>query len=197
MKEQFIKKLRGALKSLPESEIEDIISDYEEHFRAGKESGRSESEIAKSLGEPSSIAKQLVADHHIRKADDKVSAGSIVRAVLATAGLSFFNLVFIAFPFFGLLFVLCGLIASGVAAFATGVVGFLISTAAIIIPNFANPLINIGITPFALLFLFAALTGFSILFLIGCWFLAKWFYQLTVSYLRINMSIIKGDKETK
>ncbi|MFA4995580.1 MAG: DUF1700 domain-containing protein [Patescibacteria group bacterium] len=197
MKEQFIKKLRGSLKSLPESEVEDIISDYEEHFRAGKESGRSENEIAKSLGEPSSIARQLRADHHIRKADDKISASSIVRAVLATAGLSFFNLVFIAFPFFGLLFILCGLIASGVAAFASGVVGFLIAAAAIIIPNFANPLINIGITPLALLFLFIALTGFSILFLIGCWFLAKWFYQLTVSYLRINMSIIKGDKEMK
>jgi uncharacterized membrane protein len=197
MKEQFIKKLRGSLKSLPESEVEDIVSDYEEHFRSGKESGRSENEIAKSLGEPSSIARQLKADHHIRKADDKISAGSIVQAVLATAGLSFFNLVFIAFPFFGLLFILCGLIASGVAAFASGVVGFLIAVAATIIPNFANPLINIGITPFALLFLFAALTGFSILFLIGCWFLAKWFYQLTVSYLRINMSIIKGNKEMK
>jgi len=177
--------------------VKDIISDYEEHFRAGIESGRSEIEIAESLGDPATLGKQLKANYHIENAEKRVSFDSIFRAVLATAGLGLFNLIFIAFPFFGLLFLLFCFFAGGMGTFLMSIFGFASSVAALFIPNFANPFINMGIAPITLLFFSVSAAGFSILFLIGCCYLAKWFYRLTISYLRANINIIKGNKEIK
>jgi uncharacterized membrane protein len=190
---EFIKKLRLSLSGLPEEEIEDIILDYEEHFESGKESKRSEKELCQSLGDPVTIGRQLKANYHIEKAEGNASVQGILKAVLATAGLGFFNLIFVAFPFFGLLFFLFGLVFSGIAAFVSGVIGFVGSALVLVFPAFADRFsIFNGVTPAAALFICIAITGFSILFLIVCWYLLKWFYQLTVSYLKLNVKIIKG-----
>ncbi len=59
-KNEFLDQLREALLRLSKSDRDDILLDYEEHFRAGEEKGMSEEEVAESLGAPASIAAQYL-----------------------------------------------------------------------------------------------------------------------------------------
>ena len=196
-KQEFIKKISNSISDLPEAEKKEILSDYEEYFSTGIDSGRSEEEIAKSLGDPITIGRQLKADYRIKSADNKLSASNIIQAVLATAGLGFFNLMFIAFPFFGIVFFLAGLVFAGIGAFAAGVVGFIASIAQLINISYFDRFEYAGIHPAAAIFMCIALVGFSILYLVGCSYLIKWFYQITINYLKLNVNIIKGRQGDK
>ena len=60
---QFISELETALKKLPAEERNDIIKDIQEYFINGREDGKSESEIATSLGSPESIANELLTSY--------------------------------------------------------------------------------------------------------------------------------------
>ncbi|NYF25485.1 DUF4097 family beta strand repeat-containing protein [Sporosarcina sp. JAI121] len=60
---QFIGELETALKQLPAEERNDIIQDIREYFTDGREDGKSESEIATSLGSPTNIAAELLASY--------------------------------------------------------------------------------------------------------------------------------------
>jgi len=57
---QFIGELETALKRLPTEERNDIIQDIQEYFTNGREDGKSDSEIAISLGSPANIAEELL-----------------------------------------------------------------------------------------------------------------------------------------
>ncbi len=60
---QFISEFETALKRLPTEERNDIIQDIKEYFTNGREDGKSESEIAASLGSPKKIADELLASY--------------------------------------------------------------------------------------------------------------------------------------
>jgi DUF4097 and DUF4098 domain-containing protein YvlB len=60
---QFLKELETALKRLPTEERNDIIQDIREYFTDGREDGKSDSEIAASLGSPNKIAEELLASY--------------------------------------------------------------------------------------------------------------------------------------
>ena len=60
---QFIGELETALKRLPTEERNDIIQDIREYFTNGREDGKSESEIAASLGSPAKIAEELLGSY--------------------------------------------------------------------------------------------------------------------------------------
>ena len=60
---QFISEFETALKRLPAEERNDIIQDIKEYFTNGREDGKSESEIAASLGSPEKIADELLASY--------------------------------------------------------------------------------------------------------------------------------------
>lgn len=57
---QFISELEAALKRLPTEERNDIIQDIREYFTDGRGDGKSESDIAASLGSPVQIAEELL-----------------------------------------------------------------------------------------------------------------------------------------
>ena len=59
---EFMAHLYNALKNLSPQEREDILNDYEEHFRIGLEMGKSEAEIADSLGSPEELAASFTED---------------------------------------------------------------------------------------------------------------------------------------
>ncbi|MCM1023207.1 MAG: DUF1700 domain-containing protein [Prevotella sp.] len=62
-RKQYISKLRKSLMfRLPNSEIDEIVSDMEECFEAGAAEGKSEEEIAVSLGEPKAAAASLLSE---------------------------------------------------------------------------------------------------------------------------------------
>ena len=59
-RKEFLTALDQYLVTMSASEKADIISDYEEHFRVGLENGKTESEIATSLGSPYDVANQFL-----------------------------------------------------------------------------------------------------------------------------------------
>ena len=62
-KHEFIRKLREGLKKLPSSLVDDIVSDYEEHFEMGLSQGKDEGSIASGLGDPGEIAKEYLSQY--------------------------------------------------------------------------------------------------------------------------------------
>ena len=88
-KKNFMEKIKKNLKSLPAKEIEDILNDLEEYFEVGKERGRTEEEIANSLGDPKILARQIIAESYIKKAEQTASAVNITKAVFTSIGLGF------------------------------------------------------------------------------------------------------------
>lgn len=57
---QFVKELEKAITQLPEKERKEILLDIREYFFAGREDGKTDSEIAASLGSPANIAEELL-----------------------------------------------------------------------------------------------------------------------------------------
>ena len=94
-KKEFVNSLSEYLRGIPGDEEQDIISDFEEHFEMGKKEGRTEENIAESLGNPKALANQLKASIMADRAEKETTAVNITRAVFASLGLGFFNLIFI------------------------------------------------------------------------------------------------------
>lgn len=59
-RKEYIAALDQYLVTMSASEKADILSDYEEHFRVGLENGKTESQIAASLGSPYDVANQFL-----------------------------------------------------------------------------------------------------------------------------------------
>jgi len=179
-------KLSELIKDIPEEERKDILFDYEEHFRIGLENGRKEEEIADSLGDPKIIAKQSMASYTIKEAEKTTSVGNIIRAIIAAIGLGFFNLVIVLGPALALLVVL---IALFVVAFAVTIAGI-----AVILGTFLGHIfawnIYIPFLPVVSIPLGIGLTALGILFIIGDFYLIKFFYKLSINYLKMNLQII-------
>lgn len=93
----FIGALRSLLKDLPADQIQEICADYEEYFRDGEARGRSEEEIARGLGDPAKIAKELRAETRLQEWQKKKSFGNLGRVVVGLAALGSLNL-FLAIP---------------------------------------------------------------------------------------------------
>lgn len=189
-KSEFLGKLNKKLKDIPECDKKDILFDYDEHFAIGLEQGRNEEEIAESLGSPDVLAKQLNVSYMINQAENTSSIGNIFKAVFATLGLGFFNLVFILGPFLGIVGVFIGLFAGSIAIVISGITLFLGIFAQPFLPDY----INIPFNPLISILLSIGFTALGILATMGCCYLAKAFYQVTIKYLKMNLNIINNKK---
>lgn len=176
-KEQFLKQLDASLHKLSKSERQDILQDYTEHFTIGLEEGKTEEEIAASLGSPSQIASELLASYHLEK---KSSAGNIIRSVWTAIGLGFFNLVIVLGPFIGLVGVIFGLWAAGATLTLTPLIVLV------------SAIINPGTTQFYDFFFSLACCGLGLFLIIGMIFVSKFFLKGVVRYLKFNVSLVKG-----
>lgn|GEM_PF-6258326 len=58
-KKEFIDKLSSSLSSLSQDDKRSILNDFEEHFNVGLSQGRTEEDIAASLGDPVEIAREF------------------------------------------------------------------------------------------------------------------------------------------
>ncbi len=186
-KKEFFKELKLRLKNLNKEDRDEIIEDYEAHFAIGLKKGRTESALIKSLGNPKIIAKHTYADLLIKKAENKSSFPNVMRAVLASIGLGFFNLVFVSGIFFGLVGVLIGIYAVTISLIFAGL-------AAIIVPFVAmsTNFIYVGVTPIISIFAGIACAGLGLLLLIGDYYISKGFFSVIIKYLKLNIKIIVG-----
>ncbi len=192
-KEEYLEKLTKLLKNMPKDDRNDILSDYKEHFRIGLENGRTEEELSRALGDPKTVAKQINVEYMITKAENEQSATSVIEAVLATAGLGLFNMIFVAIPALGIAAIIMVLFALGVGVIFIGILAMFSPLLQLIFPHTIHLPVSGGILG-TLLMIFGGIgltvlgTGWVVIMV----YVAKWFYTLGIKYLRLNLRIIKG-----
>ena len=186
-KQEFMGKLSYALVNMPYEEKNDILYDYEEHFRIALEKGKTEEEAAGSLGNPEAIAKAYKANAAINKAEADKSVKHITGAVFAVLGLGFVNLVFILGPYLGIVGALLGLFAAAVGIVVAGIVGVIAAIFEPVLPGIVSMPVNQG----AVIFAMVGAGCLGILMFIGCCYLAKLLYTVTIKYLKFNLRIIQ------
>lgn len=182
-KEQFLKQLESSLHKLSKAERQDILQDYEEHFNIGLEEGKTEEQIAASLGSPSQIARELLDSNSLEKAEKKGTAVKIIRSVWTAIGLIFFNLLIVLGPFIALVGVMFGFWVAGAVFTLTPLVVA------------ANFFINPGTTQLYDLFFSLAFCGIGLFMIIGMLFVTKFFTKGFLRYLKFNVSIVKGGQK--
>jgi uncharacterized membrane protein len=179
-KEQFLAKMNDALKRLPSTEREDILQDFREHFEVGLSEGKKEEEIARGLGSPQQIAKEMVASYRLEQVEESASTGNVLRAVWAVIGLGFFNLVIVLGPFVAL----AGIVFSGWAAG----LGFILTPILYLLNVVIHPEIFAWFDLFFALFL----SGLGIFIAIGMFYVTRWLFKGFVKYLNFNVRMVKG-----
>lgn len=189
---EFLDSLSRYLRDIPLEDRQDIISDIKEHFQMGKKEGRSQEELAESLGDPRVLANQFRASIMLARAEKETTAANITRAVFASLGLGFFNLIFVLGPFLVVLGILIALFAVAVGIAAAGITGLLGTIFSPLFPEVFNLLINPAVAVFASI----GLICFGVLFFIGNAYLTRGFFRLFVRYIRLNARIITGKERT-
>ena len=163
-------------------EVKETVEQIEEHFSVGLEMGKTEEEIINKLGDPVKVAKEIKAYNYISRVEEKVTFSNIFRAIIATLGMGFFNLVFIIGPL-----VLLSMALVGIILFSIGMVLFGFGGAAITsfmaasyidTHNWSNVFYSLSM-------------GFGGVFCtIFSYFIIKYFIILIIKYLKLNLGII-------
>lgn len=179
-KNNFLKELSKLLKKLPEEERIDILQDYEDHFAFGLEEGKTEEEIVKSLGSPSQIAKEILANYHINQVSTKATAGNILRATWAVIGLGFFNLVIVLGPAIALAAII-------ITGWIVGI-SFLTSPVFLLIEAILRP----GVFSLYNFFNSLILCGLGYFIMLGMLYITKIIIHGFNRYLKFNVSLVKG-----
>ncbi|MED3481740.1 DUF1700 domain-containing protein [Bacillus toyonensis] len=181
-KNEFLKKLSSALKNIPNSEKKDIISEYETHFISGKQEGKSEEEISKDLGNPTTIAKEINVTYVINNADNKRNLQNIITAIFSVMSLSFLNFIFIICALFLLILLLPILLALVIATPL-----LIVSPILLIVVGFIKGFHQIHFSD-----VYSVFIGFFIGLIIAgiSYFALKHLYSLLVKYLKWNLAIL-------
>jgi uncharacterized membrane protein len=94
-RQEFLTNLRAGLAGLPPATIEEIAADYEAHFAEGEAAGRSDDDIARGLGEPVRLARELRAEAGLKAWQQTRSPSTAAAAVFAFIGLGAIDIVFL------------------------------------------------------------------------------------------------------
>lgn len=94
-RDEFMKRLRRGLNGLPADMVDDVAADYDAHFDAAREEGRSEAEVAEALGDPSRLARELRLEAGIKRWEEGRTPSSAWAAVVAFLGLGAIDILFL------------------------------------------------------------------------------------------------------
>jgi uncharacterized membrane protein len=86
-RQAFMARLLEGLRGMPPLAQADIVADYNNHFAEGAAAGRSEADVAASLGDPGRLARELRAEAGLRRWEETRSPSSGASAVFAVLGL--------------------------------------------------------------------------------------------------------------
>ncbi|MCQ6562466.1 HAAS signaling domain-containing protein [Paenibacillus mendelii] len=180
IKEQYLQQLWGQLSKVPEPQRRELMFDYEDHFRIAAEHGRSEEEAARELGDPQVIARELMLSYRVVEAENGGGVVRVSKAVLATVGLGFFNLIFVLGPYIALLGVLLAFWAVSVALgiLAAGVM--------------YEGIFGQGIPLLQASFMAMTALGIGMLAGVGTHKLTRSVFKITLKYLRFNSRVMGG-----
>ncbi|GIP35176.1 HAAS domain-containing protein [Paenibacillus sp. J2TS4] len=176
-KAEFMEELEQLLAGIPVQDRREIMSDYEEHFEIGKSQGKNEAEIAMGLGSPKLIAKEMNVHYHIKQAIEQTNLRSTSRAVIASVGLGFFNLIFILGPFVAVFAVIIALFAAAGVLVVSPVLLFILEPESDLVWT-----LLLGVTCCSL----------GVLIGVGAASLSKLFFRGVLNYLRWNLNVIGG-----
>ncbi|WP_449540391.1 HAAS signaling domain-containing protein [Ferdinandcohnia sp. Marseille-Q9671] len=179
-KKQFLSDLERRLRTLPKEEKDDILQDYQEYFSIGLEEGKTESQIAESLGSPKQLSKELLATYHIEKMETTTSTRNMFSAVWAVIGLGFVNLLIVLGPFLVILSLL-------LAGWITGGAGVLSPLLVVV-----NTVVQPDIFEWFDVFVSIAFCGVGLFILIGMYYASIGVKNVFLRYLKFNVSIVKG-----
>ncbi|MCK9579082.1 MAG: DUF1700 domain-containing protein [Methanoregula sp.] len=189
---EYIRILKDRLGgTLPREELDDIVSDYSEHFRMGLANGRTDEELWRSLGSPDDVAREIKAMHLVKRAENMKSCGNIFHAVIATVGLGLFNLVFVLAPFLLLICMVLVVFIIGVMFAVFGPFAFAYS----ILQLAGLPVFAIWLNPVAGVFISIGITTTGLLLVIWDYYLARFFYRVGIKYLKWNIAVIAGTED--
>ncbi|SED87258.1 Uncharacterized membrane protein [Rhizobiales bacterium GAS191] len=96
-RDEFLHILRDGLAGLPAQDIEEILADYTAHFDEARAAGRAEEDVARALGEPARLARELRAEAGLRRFEEHRNPANFMVALLALCGLAAVDLIFL-FP---------------------------------------------------------------------------------------------------
>lgn len=186
-KVKFIKLMDKELHLLKKSERDEILAEFEEHFRTGMENGKSEEEVAAELGKPSELAVQYKDGIDFAQLSGGEKAAKISRKILVAFGLLLFNGM-IGIPVIASIFSVW--VSLWTVPLSTGVTGLALLVAAII------PTLYIGFSGATIAVSILAgisLIGLTVLMGIGMIYVSKWFFKLVAAYVSGNIKAIKGE----
>jgi uncharacterized membrane protein len=193
-KQEFLEILERRLSRLSEAERQEVIADHVEHFDIGLKAGKTEQEIAKSLGDPRRIAATYLTEVYAKRLSEARSPGSFVvniaYLILAALGLGFFNLVFFLGPYMAALAMLflLWLVPFAALAASCGLIYALFTMSA---AGSFFTLTNLGIGLLAVSF--AAMGAAMVM---ATCFISYWFAKATFKYITLNFKILaQGVKE--
>ena len=189
-RDEYLDLLRLYLKDLPSGEIQDILLDYEEHFRIGISKGKTEEEISKELGSPKTIS-----DNYIESVDTGLSQGenidyyniennnNITKRIFIGLLLVFFNLIIVLGPFLAIVGVLFSFYIVAISMIFAGGASLFGFPVMLLIPS--------SQLHFLTTFFFGI--GFIALGILGillCLYLTKLLIKLSVKYFNWNIELI-------
>ncbi len=189
---EYISRLRDALGNIPDDAKNEILYDFSEHFEVGLEQGKTEEEIAESLGDPRANAKQYRAEYIVQQASDRSSGVNVLRAIFAAISLGFINLTFM-FPIFAAVFSI--IISLFAVSFSFSLAGVCVLIATLLKPVLPFWVSIPDMNPLILIFGSISLISFGLLFGLGTSQLARWFLRATAGYIKTNLNII-GNKRS-
>lgn len=94
-KAEFLDTLRRRLAGMPQDEIDDVIMDYATHFAEGFAAGRSEADIARALGDPMRLARELRAEAGFRRWESERTPASFFAVLFGLLALIAVDFVFL------------------------------------------------------------------------------------------------------
>ena len=79
-RQEYLSAIRKELSSLTESEVNDIVRDFDEHFEVGLSQGKTEHEISAELGDPVQVARTYFDDledvgHTMKESEEAAANG--------------------------------------------------------------------------------------------------------------------------
>lgn len=96
-REAFLDNLRRGLRGLPDQEISDILADYSSYFKEADAAGRDAEDVAKALGDPRRLARELKAEMGLLRWERNRTPANLFVVILALGGLATVD-IFVLLP---------------------------------------------------------------------------------------------------
>ncbi len=183
-RKEFLDQFERGLAGLPGADIDDILSDYRRHFDDGIADGRSEEEIARALGDPARLARELRAEAGFRRWENDRNAGNFLGVVLALLGLATIDLMFLL----PLLLTVAGIFL-GVTIGCIGLFGFGAFLLINLLPFGWDVLLNNALLQLlaAMGLISGAVGAAALLLLVG-----EWLARLLIQYARLHYRLFRS-----